>query len=113
MASPFIAHAAPIIETIRSRGIRNFVLHGGAVRKRRYFSGAHLHAIALPGSFAFTTADRYVCGVAIGVDIETILAGSGNGERHIGRVDFIDFPVIEASNPKVERSLVEFHLDCL
>ena len=48
--------------------------------------------------------------IAVGIDVEAIIAGLLNCERLVGRIDFVCLAVVEAAHVQVHRALVQAQL---
>jgi hypothetical protein len=106
----FIAQLAPVVEAVRRRCLRDLMLEGGAVGEPYSFMGFDYDRGTVAGSVALTLPNRDYARVPIGIDFNPILAVLLHGERHVGRVYFIDFTIEQLTHTQVERSLVKLHL---
>jgi hypothetical protein len=106
----FIAHLAPVVEAVKRRCRRDLMLERSAVRETYSFMGFDEDRRTIAGCVALTLPDRDYARVAIGIDINTIFAVFLHGERHVGRVHFVDFTIEQLTDTQVQRSLMKFHL---
>ena len=113
MILALIAQLAPVIEAVIGRRGRNVMFQGSSSGKARLFAGLHLDGWAAARSFPFTFPHGCYAGIPVRIDIKTVLAGFLHGERHIGRIHFEDFALVQTSDVQVERSLMQFHLDAI
>jgi hypothetical protein len=86
------------------------MLEGRAVGETDSFVGFNQDRRTVAGGVALTLPDRDYARVPIGIDVNSIFAVFLHGESHVGRVDFVDFPIEQLTDTQVQRSLVKFHL---
>jgi hypothetical protein len=67
----------------------------------------------LSGRVAFSLANRDHGGVAVGIDIEAVVARFLDGERQIRRVNFVYFSLEQMPHMQVQRPLMKFNLNAV
>src|SRR4029077_6662258 len=66
---------------------------------------------ALAVGFAFAVPHRDGGGVGVGIDVKTIVARFQDGERLVGRVDFVGLAAEQVTDVQVQRALIELDLN--
>src|SRR5580765_5399715 len=98
MIFPVVADAAPVIEAIGPGRIRHLVTEGRPSGKAHLVILFYFYGPALASGLALAMPNRDQRGIAIGVDIEAVLARFGDGEGHVWSVNFVDLAVVEMTN---------------
>jgi hypothetical protein len=104
------AYAAPFIEAILARSVVGGMDHRHSAGEANLLARFHAHRISAAGSHTLAFPNRDQGCVAIGIDIETIVASFQNSEGGVGCVDFIHFAVEQARHLQVQSALIELHL---
>ena len=110
MIFAFIAHATPVVESVEIRSVGHLVLERSTTGKRGLVMGLDFHPGALAVSFTLAAPDRDRSGIRIRIHIKTVIAGLQNGERLVGRIDFVSLPTEEMADVQIQRALIEFDL---
>ena len=88
----------------------NVDCHRRAVAEANLFIGPDPYSRSVSGGFPFAAPNCNHSLVAVGIDVEPVVAGLHNCERLIGRIDFVSFVVIETAHMKIQSSLVKLKL---
>src|ERR1700687_224830 len=107
-----VAGISPVGKFIVAAGADDFGSDGVRAGKCPSFAGMNRIGLAAAGRFAFSAPYRHKRRVSVFAGLHTILTGSQDGKRLIGRVHFKDFAVVEPLDTNVESSLRELKLDC-
>lgn len=67
--------------------------HRRAIGEANLFIGANAHCRSVSSGFAFAPPNCNYSFIAVGIHVETIVAGLQNSERLVGRINFIFFVV--------------------
>jgi hypothetical protein len=101
-----IANLAPIIEAVRPRCVVNLMRQRISTREARLLTGMHTNRGALACRFTLSLSDGDQGCVSVGVYIEAVVARFDYRECLIGRINLVDFALIEVANMHVYRALV-------
>src|SRR3954466_160070 len=84
--------------------------HRRAVCKTNLFISANADCRSVSRGFAFAAPNCNHSLIAVGIDVETIIAGLQNRERLIRRVNFISLVIEQTPHVQIESSLMELEL---
>src|SRR5207302_9229193 len=113
MIFALVANAAPVVKAVEIGNTGDLMIKGVAITEPRLVASVNFDArtLARGDALAFPHANK--SDIAVGINIEAIVARLGHREGEVRGIDFINLSIVEMPNPQVERALVEFDLDRL
>jgi hypothetical protein len=107
-----VASHSPVVKFIGSARAHDLTIDEVRTGERPSLAGMYRVSLPPAGRFTFPAAHGYKSRVSVLAGLHSILTGSQDGERLIGRVHFKDFVPAEPLHPNVENSLRELKLHC-